>query len=234
MYFDLFSCVGEKEFNDDCIAAEMLKDDVGIFAVADGMGGAKGGNVASNVAISTAIDLLREKPSIPFAELFEHVRSELLSESKKNIDLARMGTTLTLCKIENSQVKVGHVGDSRLYHLRGEGLRTRTKDQTELQKLLEDGVLSKARAKSYPRRHILISVLSPNSAYDLEESSFELVTGDRLLLLTDGVYNVMTKAEIRDLSLQSQDVHALCDSLRNQIERRDHKDDYSAICIEYS
>lgn len=230
--FDSFSCTGEKNPNEDNVAAEILGSGIGLFAIADGMGGQQGGELASHIAVSNAISLLRDEPSISFGEVFQHIRQKLILEADSNPDLSRMGTTLTLCRIEKASVEVGHVGDTRLYQLRGQGLRTLTKDQTELQKLIDEGVLTKQRAKTYPRRHILVSVLSPNSNYELEGNRYEISSGDRLLLVTDGVYNVVTKAEIKDLSLQSRDITSLCGSLRKLIESKDHKDDYSAVCIE--
>lgn len=234
IFFDTFSCAGEKPPNEDSVIAEILSDSISIFAIADGMGGTVGGGNASRTAVLTAIALLKTNVQVSFAELFENIRKELVAQSERNRDLAKMGTTLTLCKIENRHVHVGHVGDTRLYHLRGKGLRTVTKDQTELQKLIDEGVVTQRRAKTYPRRHVLLSALGPQSEYELQEARFEIEANDRLILLTDGVYNILTKADIANISHQSVDVSALCDGLRVSVETSEHKDDYSAICIEYS
>ncbi len=116
-------------------------------------------------------------------------------------EYSEMGTTLTVAVIQGNKVTLGHVGDTRLYHLRNKGIIARTKDQTEVQKLLDDGILNKQRAKNYHRRNVLLSVLTPDRDYELQSTSFNLDTHDRLLLLTDGAYSLASKLELRDLSL---------------------------------
>jgi serine/threonine protein phosphatase PrpC len=143
-----------------------------------------------------------------------------------------MGTTLSLIRLNGSAVEVGHVGDSRIYHLRADGIVDRTVDQTEVEQLIQQGILSKARARHYPRRHVLLSVLSPSKTYKLYRSSFDLTLGDRLILLTDGVSSKLLRKEIRDLSLHHPNAQSLALALENEINLRNPDDDYSAICID--
>lgn len=143
-----------------------------------------------------------------------------------------MGTTLSLIHFKDYKAEVGHVGDSRIYHLRGDGIVDRTVDQTEVEQLVQQGVLSRARALRYPRRHVLLSVLSPDRSYDLYKSVFEIKVGDRLVLLTDGVSSKLLRREVRDLSRQQLTPQSFCDALAHEIEHRTPEDDYSAVCID--
>jgi PPM family protein phosphatase len=143
-----------------------------------------------------------------------------------------MGTTLSLVRLYGATAEVGHVGDSRIYHLRSDGLVDRTVDQTEVEELVQRGVLSRGRARRYPRRHVLLSVLSPSRKYDLQRQQFNIQNGDRLLLITDGVSPKMLRREIRDLSLKKQNPQLFCDALADEIEKRGPQDDYSAICVD--
>ena len=143
-----------------------------------------------------------------------------------------MGTTLSLVSIHGNLAKLGHVGDSRVYHLRNEGIISRTVDQTEVQELIERGVLSKANARRYSRRNVLLSVLSPDRDYRLLEDSFEIKEGDRLLLITDGVSSKVLAKELRDLSLECDNPKTFCDELLKKIELRNPVDDYTALCLD--
>jgi protein phosphatase len=171
-----------------------------------------------------------QEPDI--ARLFGEAQERLKLIASEKPDLADMGTTLSVISISNKIANVGHVGDSRIYHLRSEGIVDRTVDQTEVEQLVQQRVLSKASARRYPRRHVLLSVLSGNRDYELHREQFDIQEGDRLLLLTDGVSSKVLRQEIRDMSRQHSDTKSFCAALADEIEKRMPQDDYSAICLD--
>jgi serine/threonine protein phosphatase PrpC len=227
-----FSHRGKKLENEDSALPLTTHDEIWWAAIADGMGGHAGGRVASTTAIKVVKERIEANspPSIP--DLFSSVRNELKKLSHEHPDLSKMGTTLSLISIHGNLAKVGHVGDSRVYHLRNEGIVGRTVDQTEVQELIERGVLSKANARRYSRRNILLSVLSPEKDYRLLEDSFGIEEGDRLVLITDGVSSKVFAKELRDLSLECDNPKKFCDELLKKVELRNPVDDYTAICLD--
>lgn len=227
-----FSFAGKRAPNQDSVSVDLMDDQRLLLVVADGMGGEFGGDIASSLAVDVVRKLLRKNPETSFADVFAEVQRHFLDLIEQNSDLSGMGTTLTVCVVCDHSVRFGHVGDSRLYHLRGRGLVTKTKDQTELQRLIDDGVISKARAHRYNRKNILLSVMSAHRKYDLQIGSFKVEPGDRLLLLTDGVYSLIRKRELIELSGKSSDPERFVEDLRAIIEGRKIKDDCSVICCE--
>lgn len=198
------------------------------IALADGVGKSQFGPEASALAtkIATSFPL-----SADLTEIFERIRQALVDGAKKTQDSA-WSTTLTLCRVEDGMAYVGHVGDSRIYHLRGKGIMTRTRDQTEVQVLIDEGVLSKERAKKYPRRNVLLSALSSESTYDLYVSSFEVIPGDRILLLSDGIYRQISRKEIAAISAKNGTVKTFIAELEELLLSRGVVDDSTALCVE--
>ncbi|MFK5937987.1 MAG: protein phosphatase 2C domain-containing protein [Sulfurimonas sp.] len=229
-----FCMQGKNKLNQDAVL-HLKSDDVYLFAIADGMGGELGGSLASSLSLNTVEELFLKNKDISIKEIFEKVSNQLKSLSELVPKYEKMATTLTICIVKNNIGYVGHVGDCRIYHLRDEGIMRRTKDQTEVQKLLDDKILTKSLAKNYHRKNVLLSVMSNAIEYQLQESTFELISKDRLLLLSDGVYNVIdNKIIIRDISLSNHNIKDFSVNLQKEIESRKVKDDYSCISIQFN
>ena len=228
-YFSQFSLpreVGIK--NADSISITEFEVNKFCIALADGVGKNVYAPDASRTATSIATSA---PPTKDIREIFEEARNALIAGAATTPGAA-WSTTLTFCRVNTSGASVGHVGDSRLYHLRGKGIVTRTRDQTELQVLIDEGVLSKERAKKYPRRNILLSALSSESNYDLQLYEFDIITGDRLLLISDGVYKKILRREIAEISVKSISACELIQKLKELLISRGIVDDSSAICVE--
>lgn len=198
------------------------------MALADGVGKSAHGPNAAKTATSIATSAALAKN---ISEIFEEARSALIAGAAMTPG-AVWSTTLTVCRVSNFRATVGHVGDSRLYHLRGEGIITRTRDQTELQALIDEGVISRERAKKYPRRNVLLSALSSDSNYELQLSEFEVVRGDRLLLISDGIYKQIFRREIAEISANTKSVDHFIQNLKALLLARGIVDDSSAICVQ--
>lgn len=226
-----FSHFGKNGLNQDAILIKQYAD-ISLLAIADGMGGAYGGSIAANIALMTVSDLFEEDQKITMKSLFHSVQLKFQEVSQKLPEFKKMATTLTICILDSKKAIVGHVGDTRIYHLRDNGIKYRTKDQTEVQKLLDEGVLTKVTADSYPRKNILLSVMSAYREYELYEIEFEIKKHDRVVLLTDGVYNVLKNlALFRDLSI-NKDISSFASEVKQLIEEIGVVDDYSAIFSE--
>ena len=228
-----FSEAGKNRENQDAILYKRLDDNNFVIAIADGIGGQNGGEIASKCATDTVLKEFT-KGNFCINTVFTKVKSNLEKISEDNEDLQKLGTTLTVALIKENYVEVGHVGDTRMLHLRDKGVLTITKDQTELQKLLDEGIISKERAKTYHRKNILLSALSPNRDFEFQKASFQIKKNDKIILLTDGAHSLITKRELRDLSLRSNELGYFVESAKQIIESREIKDDYSMIALEYT
>ena len=214
--------------NADQVGFEILGKNSALLALADGVGKYAEGAAAARIAISV---VLAKAKTNSIAEVFMAAKLEI-AEAAAKTTTKNWSTTLTLCSVDAGQATVGHVGDSRLYHLRGAGLLTRTRDQTEVQALIDEGVISKDRALKYPRRNVLVSALSSDIPYDLYEEQFEVVRGDRLLLISDGVYKNLSRKEISSASLSNSDVIKFLDQLQADLKLKGLVDDTTALCWE--
>lgn len=214
--------------NADSIDIKKFAKNAFCVALADGVGKSAHGPNASKTATSIATSAALTKD---IRELFEDARIALIAGAATTPG-AVWSTTLTVCRVTDYRASVGHVGDSRLYHLRGEGIVTRTRDQTEVQALIDGGVISKERAKKYPRRNVLLSALSSESSFDLQLSEFEVSAHDRLLLISDGVYKQILRREIAEISVNAKSVPEFVRNLKDLLLSRGVVDDSSAICVE--
>ncbi|WNJ99955.1 serine/threonine-protein phosphatase [Thalassospiraceae bacterium LMO-JJ14] len=224
-----FSCPGRNGGNQDVVLPPLFEGGYVWAAIADGVGGHVGGEVAARTAIETVKQEATQGSKAKLKSIINSAHKALVSKAETAASLTEMSTTLSIVRASRKQAEVAHIGDSRIYHLRDNGLMTRTKDQTEVNELIENRVLTKKEARRYPRRHVLLNSLSVREHSNVFETSFSVCPGDRIILLTDGVYEVLLRSEIRDLSLKSATCNELCAHIKSEIEDRGIVDDYS-VC----
>ena len=176
-----------------------------LIAVADGMGGHAGGEVASAIAINTLQQLLPviNDPAIDLdsrADLFLNISyevdAEILRVSKEKPELSGMGTTLTALSLSENQVDLLHIGDSRCYRFRDNKLEKLSYDHTVMQELLDQGRLTPEEVFDHPQRSLLTQALMGDSGIDPVLMSYEVKAGDKFLLCSDGLTNVLSELEI--------------------------------------
>ena len=229
-----FSIAGIGKINEDSLDCITLSDGTCIAAIADGVGGNYGGSIASALAVKTAMRTMEANPAAPMSQVFSVISNAIQNRGNEDLISAQMATTLSLCVVHtDGTVCVGHVGDSRIYHLRGSGILQKTKDQTEVAALVEAGILSREQAKKYPRRTVLRSALAAKGGFEIFEETFSVKTGDRVVLLTDGIYRLMTKTHLRNLSLHAINVEELSQAVHQEISGV-NDDDATGIFLEIS
>lgn len=207
-------------------------DKGGVFTISDGVGGKPNGTLAASAAAEFAAKQSALQLDVSLPMIIEETQRHLVELAKGNPELDDMATTLTILRIRDGIVELGHVGDCRVYHLRANGLIQLTEDQTELQRLLANGVLSRGMAARFRRRNVLWSALGPKSTFEVFSSSATLEKGDRLLMLTDGAYAKIPKVQMRDLSVTTPDTAQFSLALQNEIEALRPNDDYSVTTID--
>jgi len=176
-----------------------------LIAVADGMGGHAGGEVASAIAINTLEKLLPvisdtnidiDSREDLFLNISYEVDAEILRVSKEKPELSGMGTTLTALSLTDNQVDLLHIGDSRCYRWRDSKLEKLSYDHTVMQELLDQGRLTPEEVFDHPQRSLLTQALMGDSGIDPVLMSYEVKAGDKFLLCSDGLTNVLSEMEI--------------------------------------
>ncbi len=176
-----------------------------IFVVADGVGGYEGGEVASRMAVETTLEAYRESPEAwgPIKRLQRAVQRaniEIHNRALTVPELRRMATTLTAVVIDRGKLAAAHVGDCRLYVIRYGKVNQMTKDHTWVGERVRMGLLTTAQARDHPERSALNRSLGHELIVSVDRISMPLMQGDRLILCTDGLYNVLDERELELLT----------------------------------
>ena len=175
-----------------------------VVAIADGMGGHVGGEVASRLAIDAAAGPAATA-AIDTRGRVEAGNDAVIAASNDDPNLLGMGTTLTLALFDEEGIAhIGHVGDSRLYLLRNASLRQVTVDHTWVMDMQRRGQLSEDQAANHPRRHLLTRVLGMENV-DVDIDDIGLRGGDRILLCSDGLTNMLSDDSVEQILVDAED-----------------------------
>ena len=165
-----------------------------LIAVADGMGGHAGGEVASTIAITALATTEINENSL--LTITKDIDSAILHKSQTQPDLAGMGTTLTALHINNEAVELLHVGDTRCYAFAGGKLNQLSHDHTVMQELIDQGRITPDEAVNHPQRSLLTHALMGDSGIEPVIQLYPIKIGDQFLLCSDGLTSVLSDFEI--------------------------------------
>jgi PPM family protein phosphatase len=215
----------------------------GLFAVADGMGGHAGGDVASRLAVGALEAAWSAPPTgggTDAAQLdrllragFQAARDAIHAAAVAMPELAEMGTTLTAVALDASGMTalIGHIGDSRLYLLRGGELRQITRDDTWVQAQVDAGELTPRQARRHPRSAMLTRVIGMQENEPPAIAALTTLPGDTLLLCSDGLSGMITDEEIALLLARPDEPAVLATQLVGAANRRGGWDNISVIVL---
>lgn len=181
---------------DALIVSEKLR----LYGVADGMGGHKGGEVAST---SARDDLLRElegkTPSVAaLSGAIEEVNRQIYHQQEHDDALTGMGTTLSVLWMSDNFVYIGHVGDSRVYLLRDGEFKQMTLDHSLVEQLVREGVLTEEEAQNHPMRNIITRAIGTDESVEVDVVVEERRKGDLWLACSDGLHGLVDDRQMRD------------------------------------
>src|SRR5579862_5207124 len=189
-----------------------------LFAVADGMGGAQAGEVASKLAASALEDGSSQSETAQLGGL-EHLDALIQEANRRIYDRAStdptasgMGTTMTVALVEGMSVAIGHVGDSRAYLVRGEQMEQLTEDHSLVNELLKTGKLSEEEAQVHPQRSVITRAVGTDPDVDVDGFTIESEEGDVFLICSDGLSDMVEDEEILEV------VHANRDDLDRAVK----------------
>jgi protein phosphatase len=200
-----------RERNED---AYLVRDP--LFAVADGMGGHQGGDVASSMIVDALenAEVQPDQPLGPLVELIKKANQDVLERGDADQGLKGMGTTLTAVVTDNDRLYLAHIGDSRAYLLRDGNLQQLTRDHTLVGRMVEEGRLEPDQARSHPQRSILTRALGVDDEIQVDDLTVDpMQPGDRLMLCTDGLTGMVDDEQIKQVLLEEPDPQRACDRL---------------------
>ena len=195
-----------REQNQDYYYIPSSDSDLQLYILADGMGGYKGGEIASKMAteaVKEYVHLNFPKTEGLKERILELVRQAAIyankvvfDKSKEVQELEGMGTTLDICLIYNNKAYIGHIGDSRIYRIRKGVMRKLTKDHSYVQKLVEDGTITREEANVHPKKNMLIKALGCTPFVEPDIRARNIEKNDILIMCSDGLTNMVTEEKI--------------------------------------
>lgn len=208
-----------------------------LFAVADGMGG----HIAGDVASATAVEMIAERADEAMpqstAELAAIVRganTAIWEKAQNDASLRGMGTTCTLALVEDHQVHIAHVGDSRAYLYRGDELSQVTEDHTLVSRMVREGRLQPDEAERHPQRSIITRALGVDADVEVDELSMDIQEGDRFLLCSDGLTSMIGSDDLREVLSTQTDPNAAADELVARALEAGGEDNVTVVLIDVS
>jgi serine/threonine protein phosphatase PrpC len=206
-----------------------------LFAVADGMGGAQAGEVASRIAASAFERRRRVSDQAPaegqLEEIAQQANSEIHRLAQEDSSRAGMGTTLTAAMVRDDEVALGHVGDSRAYVLRGGQLKRLTKDHSLVEELRRQGRLTEEQAEEHPQRSIITRALGPEPSVNVDTMTFPARDGDVFLLCSDGLTTMVSDDEIHQILTESRSLRSAVNRLVEAANRAGGRDNITAVAF---
>ncbi len=205
----------------------------GLAGVADGMGGHKGGEIAS---AGLRDGLLREtKDCLPDGKRLQQavstVNRELWEQQEKDISLTGMGTTLTVIWPAEKEMIIGQVGDSRAYLLRNDELIQVTEDHSMVADMVRKGVLTEEQAACHPMRNYITRAVGTEDTVAIDITTHERRRGDRWLICSDGMYGMVSKDSLREM-MKTKDLEEAAEQMLRAALESGGKDNISLVLLQ--
>jgi protein phosphatase len=208
-----------------------------IFAVADGVGGANAGEVASQTAVEVLDEAFRHhKTGDDVEDLMEiaiqRANASIHQMSREQKELASMATTVVALHLDGRRATIGHVGDSRLYRLSPDGkLHRETDDHSVVEEEVRAGRMTAEQAATHPSRNVISRALGAESSVEVDMKTLDVEDGTIFLLCSDGITRHLSDAELSALLRGSQDLAAACEEMKRRCYERGAEDNLTAVTV---
>ncbi|HEX3279937.1 MAG TPA: PP2C family serine/threonine-protein phosphatase [Pyrinomonadaceae bacterium] len=224
----------KRPLNEDSFLADAER---GIFSVADGVGGAEAGEVASQTAIEVLDEAFRHKDeNADIEDLMElaiqRANASIHKMAQEHAKFAMMATTIVALHIKNNIATIGHVGDSRLYRLSPDGhLSRETEDHSVVEEEVRAGRMTAEQAANHPSKNIISRALGAEDGVEVDMKVMEVEDGTQFLLCTDGITRHIPDYELRQLMILNEDLPTLCAALKERCYERGAEDNLTAVVV---
>jgi PPM family protein phosphatase len=225
---------GRRPTNEDALLIDLP---LGLFVVADGMGGHNAGEIASDLAITT----IQERMAVDDVEIGERLEdavrlanARILEASRRRADYTGMGTTVSAVVVDAGRATYVSVGDSRVYRMHGGGLTQLTRDDSWLSNALATGMtLTQSEIDTHPMRHVLTEVVGVRSDIDPTVADCGLAAGDVLLVCSDGLHGAVQQERMASALASGRSVDDIAASLVEQALARGATDNVTALVVRF-
>lgn len=244
MIYNCDSHMGKvRKNNEDYCMGDILQTDddcIGVFALADGMGGHKKGEVASKIAVESIIDFLKENISQSggikmdylddiIKQGYNYANKKIYTKALEDNSCEGMGTTLVVAVIYKNDMIIANVGDSRGYLLKGDNFRKITKDHSVVEELVNAHLITEEEARFHPRRNQITRAMGAEEIIIVDIFREKVEKDDILLLATDGLTGCVEDESIKNIIKQDKDIKEICQDLINEANNNSGKDNISVI-----
>ena len=226
--------------NQDAYHMEQLDRNTLLCLVCDGMGGAKSGNIASTLALDVFVEEVRrtwvpgmsqEKVDQMLEAAVKLANFTVFDQAQQFEEFNGMGTTLVALLIQNQEVTIINVGDSRAYRVGSHGIRCLTKDHSLVQMMVERGELTPERARTYPGKNYITRAIGTEPVVESDIFHLDVERGDCLLLCSDGLSNMMDDQEILFEVVHGVNKQYCCQRLLDVAKNRGAPDNVTSVLI---
>ncbi|WP_296645204.1 Stp1/IreP family PP2C-type Ser/Thr phosphatase [Romboutsia sp. 13368] len=247
MIYTCASHIGKvRKNNEDYCKGEIIDTEfgsIGIFALADGMGGHNKGEVASKMAVDNIIVFLKENLlqsnniKIDYIDdiikqAYNNVNYKIYEKSISDIEFEGMGTTLVVAIIYKNNIYIANVGDSRCYLLNNNEFNKVTIDHSVVEELVQVNIITEEEAKTHPRRNQITRAIGSNEMVIVDIFKKDIQLNDKVLLTSDGLTGFVDDEAIKDILLKDKNINDLAQDLINKANDVSGKDNISVILIE--
>ena len=226
----------KRPLNEDSFLADVER---GIFVVADGVGGAEAGEVASQTAVDVLDDAFRHKVNDgedveDLMELaIQRANSSIHQMAADNPRFSMMATTVVALHLEGNRATIGHVGDSRLYRVTPDGnLRRETEDHSIVEEEVRAGRMTPEQAANHPSKNVISRALGAEDSVDADMKTIEVEEGSAFLLCTDGITRHIPDDELRELMTSDGTPAQLCEEMKRRCYQRGAEDNLTAVIVQ--
>jgi protein phosphatase len=224
----------KRPLNEDSFLADAERR---IFAVADGVGGAQAGEVASQTAMEVLDEAFRhQEDGADVEDLMEiaiqRANSSIYQMAREHPKLQMMATTIVALHLDGHVATIGHVGDSRLYSLTPDGkLHRETRDHSVVEEEVRAGRMTPAQAAHHPSRNVISRALGAEEGVEVDMKTKEVTDGTLFLLCSDGITRHITDDELTQLLNSKQDLEAICAEMKRRCYERGAEDNLTAVVV---
>jgi len=202
-----------------------------VFVVADGMGGAQAGEVASQMVVESFAEGLPQEgsPEERLSVVVQRANRDIHARSRKEAESAGMGTTVTAAYLDEDSVALAHVGDSRAYLLRDGELARLTEDHSLVEELLRGGKLTEEEALEHPQRSVITRALGIEPIVEIDTWTYPLRPGDVVLLCSDGLTSMISEQQVQEVLVQAPDLDTAADRLIDAANEAGGRDNITVV-----
>lgn len=228
-----------RQANEDGYDFGSFDDGTSWAVVCDGMGGVRGGQIASSLVTEMVSDKIRKcynklMPVYSFENIFLSTITTanviVNDRSFTDTEFQGMGTTIVAAIVKDTQACIAHVGDSRVYKLNSAGITQLTKDHSLAQEMLDSGQITKEEFENYPKKNIITRALGIDEKVEIDFDFTDVTEGDLLLLCTDGLSGLLSDEEIYDI-YRNTDFELLCDEYIKAANEKGGYDNITAVVM---